>query len=541
MNWLEKSLMNRMVLIIVLGSLGVAAAATYYYSKTERGFTQFDRLVHQEIANERAISAMLYDFKVQVQEWKNVLLRGYKSQDLDKYWNRFQEKEQQIQNQGQTLLSNLDFPQARDTTSRFLESHRKMGAAYRAGLDSFKKSNFDPKQGDQAVQGIDREPSKLLETAAELLAERAANTTEQIGKTVHTAALWSFILLFISIAAFGIVALFFIRRSFILPSRRLARIIEEQSHGNLKSTIDIDRQDELGQLASAARRLRDFLQAIVSQMEGNYNNLNEISNRLTSSSGDVQRSVDLAHQSTDQIATAMQEMTHTAQEVASHAQSAATLATDATTATSDAVHNMRQAQSAISKLAEQVEDTASTVQKLATDTNNVGTVLSVIRGIAEQTNLLALNAAIEAARAGEQGRGFAVVADEVRSLASKTQESTEEIEEIIVNVQSGASDTVRVMSTSREHTGQSAELFNTASSKLDSISSYIGQINDINTQVATAVEEQTHASDDITRNIHSVVEIVESTANSAQNTRLIAKDVATMAEQAKALVARFNA
>ena len=241
------------------------------------------------------------------------------------------------------------------------------------------------------------------------------------------------------------------------PSRDLIRTIGYISQGRLGNEIEIERTDELGQLADASRTMQTFLTDVSEQLVDTNEELNVASGELTVSTEGVSSHVNTAYKTTEHVASAMTQMSATSQEVSSYAAGAASLAHEADLAAKDGAQTMNYAQASINTLAEQVDETVNTVKKLAEDATDVGSVINVIHDIAEQTNLLALNAAIEAARAGEQGRGFAVVADEVRTLAQKTQQSTAEIEAIITSVQDMAQKTVAVMDASFETTSESAK------------------------------------------------------------------------------------
>lgn len=541
MDWFEKSLFSKMLAIIGAGAIVIACTSAFFLIKSLEGMQNYNDLLSIEVEKERTLNELSSNFKVQTLEWKNLLLRGYKAKDLEKYWGRFEAQEALVTSSATALAEQLSGTEAGKQLDDFIRSLEKLHTDYRRSFDRFKKTKFNNKTGDAIVRGITIPPTKILKKARVALSESIREKTEQVKSNAYSSTITFAAILFVSIGSFVFISLYVINTSIIKPCRTIIDVVNKQSKGSLNNEVLIYRKDEVGDLAEAARRLENFLVDVSNQLKTSNVELIQVTNDLNSASTTVNTLVDEAHVNTDQISAAMQEMSNTAQEVSSHATSAADLANNANSAANDAVTNMRQAQSQINKLAEQVEDTVDTVKKLAEDTNNVGTVLSVIRGIAEQTNLLALNAAIEAARAGEQGRGFAVVADEVRSLASKTQESTEEIEGIIESVQSGAKNTVEVMATSREITSESANMFNVASEKLDLISGSINEINSINIQVATAAEDQTKVAEDITRNTDQVASLVEQTAVSAKTTLNTAEKAGELAEQARHLSERFSA
>ena len=236
----------------------------------------------------------------------------------------------------------------------------------------------------------------------------------------------------------------------------------------------------------------------------------------------------------------MNEMTATVQEVASHAAHAAEAATSARDEAQGGQRVVSANIDAIQRLADEVMQTAELINRLAEDSNAIGTVLDVIRGIAEQTNLLALNAAIEAARAGEQGRGFAVVADEVRTLAQRTQESTSEIQDMIERLQAGARNAVEAMEKGRAGAESSVRQAVTAGESLQAINQAVAAISDMNLQIATAAEEQSAVAEEINRNITTINMVADETAVGAEQTAEASQELARLAMNLQRIVSQFR-
>ncbi|WP_410017175.1 methyl-accepting chemotaxis protein [Pseudomonas sp. 5P_3.1_Bac2] len=240
------------------------------------------------------------------------------------------------------------------------------------------------------------------------------------------------------------------------------------------------------------------------------------------------------------VATAVHEMTATAQDVARNATLAAESANNADLAANQGKHTVQQTASAISALAQEMGRAVGVVQTLAKDSENINAILVAIRGIAEQTNLLALNAAIEAARAGEQGRGFAVVADEVRNLAQKTQQATEEIQSMIQQLQNGTREVVQVMEQSQAKTNDSVQHANEAANSLEAITQAVSVINDMNTQIASAAEEQSAVAEDINRNVTNIGQVANEVAAGADEASQASAQLTRLAEQQRRLINQFR-
>lgn len=313
-----------------------------------------------------------------------------------------------------------------------------------------------------------------------------------------------------------------------------------EGNGDLTLRLDDSGGNEIGRLGGAFNRFAEKVRGTVTQVSVSTAQLTDAAEQVASVTQETSHGVQQQHAETEQVATAMNEMTATVHEVARNASDAAGAADNADQEANKGRRIVTDTIRVIELLAGDVKSAEAVIDKLAQDSENIGGVLDVIRGIAEQTNLLALNAAIEAARAGEQGRGFAVVADEVRTLASRTQESTQEIQQMIEQLQSGAHNAVSVMQQSSARAQEGVEEAARAGASLDAITRAVATISDMNAQIATAAEEQSAVAEEINRNIVNISQVVEQTAQGATRTSGASAELARLASGLQALMRQFK-
>ncbi|MBK1641230.1 chemotaxis protein [Chromatium okenii] len=336
-----------------------------------------------------------------------------------------------------------------------------------------------------------------------------------------------------------IALIWLLSRSIAHPLREVVAVLEDiaSGEGDLTRQLPVQGNDEITHLATAFNRFVDKIHTLVRQTTDAVTQLTTAAAHLSDGSEEAKAQVERQRTETEQVATAMHEMTATVQEVSRNANSAAHAARDANQEAGKGERIVQNTVAAIEALARDIDAAAEVIRRLETDSDTIGKVLDVIRSIAEQTNLLALNAAIEAARAGEQGRGFAVVADEVRTLASRTQESTKEIQTMIERLQAGAESAVSAMQQSRSRSVETVAQAGQAGAALNSIATAIVRIDDMNTQIASAAEEQSAVAEEINRNVNNITQSVEMTA---QGSRTIANSSEQLAQLANGLQARLR-
>ncbi|WP_392888155.1 methyl-accepting chemotaxis protein [Pseudomonas migulae] len=328
-------------------------------------------------------------------------------------------------------------------------------------------------------------------------------------------------------------------RSIVTPLNRAVQAAETIAGGNLSKTIEIDGKDEPARLLGALSTMQSNLRKTIEQIAGSATQLGAAAEELSAVTEEASRGLQQQNNEIEQAATAVNEMTAAVEEVARNAVSTSEASSQSTQAAREGRDRVVETVDAIQTMTHDVQNTSLMIEGLATQGRDIGKVLDVIRAIAEQTNLLALNAAIEAARAGEAGRGFAVVADEVRALAHRTAQSTQEIEKMVAGIQNGTGEAVSSMQQSNQRTQSTLEMARAAGVALEQITQSIHLINERNLVIASASEEQAQVSREVDRNLVNIRDLATQSAAGANQTSAATHELSRLAVDLNAMVARF--
>ncbi len=328
-------------------------------------------------------------------------------------------------------------------------------------------------------------------------------------------------------------------RSIVTPLNRAVQAAETIAGGNLTKAIEIDGKDEPARLLGALSTMQGNLRKTIEQIAGSATQLGAAAEELSAVTEEASRGLQQQNNEIEQAATAVNEMTAAVEEVARNAVSTSEASNQSTQAAREGRDRVVETVDAIQTMTHDVQNTSLMIEGLATQGRDIGKVLDVIRAIAEQTNLLALNAAIEAARAGEAGRGFAVVADEVRALAHRTAQSTQEIEKMVAGIQNGTGEAVSSMQQSNQRTQSTLEMARAAGIALEQITQSIHLINERNLVIASASEEQAQVSREVDRNLVNIRDLATQSAAGANQTSAATHELSRLAVDLNAMVARF--
>ena len=436
-----------------------------------------------------------------------------------------------------TVLSDIGKAQLKAVT----DAREKYVQAYMSVIKLIEDGEKE-KAGKELLTSV-RKVQTIYFNELEKMIEHQSNEVERVGKEAERYTIQSrniiSVLLVIAVLFAGIIVVLIVR-SITKPVSELLEANNRIADGDLTVAITTKGSDEIGQLADSSRRMVENLRTLISYVSDTSSQIASTSNQLRSTAEQIATAAEEVATQTSTVATASEEMAATSADIAQNC----SLVADSSRQSSDsATHGgsiVRETIACMVNIAMRVKNSAQTVASLGTRSEHIGQIIATIEDIADQTNLLALNAAIEAARAGEQGRGFAVVADEVRTLAERTSRATREISEMIKGIQSETNAAVRVMGEGVAEVEKGAVSSEQSGKALNKILQQISEVTMQINQIATAAEEQTATTSEITMNVQQVTEVVHQTARGASETATAAAQLNSNAEELQRLVRRFK-
>ncbi|QGX41069.1 HAMP domain-containing methyl-accepting chemotaxis protein [Permianibacter aggregans] len=423
-----------------------------------------------------------------------------------------------------------------------LEKYRTMLVGPGSMVNAYRTQIEQAEQARELFITAEQELGATLKAVNALLADVEAfknEAKESALSATSTANLIVLVSCLVALVLAGLIA-FQVTASIVSRLNRFVTALGQIANGDMTVRVDVESKDELGHLGESVNTLTSQLRKMLRSITDASLSLASSAEQSNAISRSTNEAIRVQREQTEQVVVAMTEMSSTVEEVARSAGNTLQQVNNADKETSAGHRVVSSSIEAINRLAQEVENSVQVINRLDSYSDQIGTVLDVIRGIAEQTNLLALNAAIEAARAGEQGRGFAVVADEVRTLASRTQQSTAEIQQTIERLQQGAREAVQVMARSRQEAEASVSQTAQAGESLGRITQSMSVINDMSTQIASAAEEQTAVTQEMHRNMTQIASAAERTSDGAEQNLKASQELARLADELQKMVKQFT-
>ncbi|MDE1462934.1 methyl-accepting chemotaxis protein [Spartinivicinus poritis] len=471
-----------------------------------------------------------------IHNFKNYVLRK-----TDKYYGRIDQNYQNISNTVQQYQQLPNLSPAEQTALRTIADTADQYFNNSKKIKEFILNNYSISELDKTVKINDQPALSAISELNQTISQYSGETSQQLDDHLNKATL---VMVISAVCALLLcmTALAFIYVAINGRITRLKDIMEDlaSGEGDLTKRMPEQGHDELSAVSQQFNLFISRIHELVQQVSTTVEKLASSCHTVLDIAKNTCTGVNLQQGDINQIATAINQMSATIQDVAQNANQAAKATTDVEHETEEGTSLIHKTQTSINQLAQEIEESTSVIVKLEQESDAIGSVLDVIRGIAEQTNLLALNAAIEAARAGEQGRGFAVVADEVRNLANRTQQSTEEIHSMIERLQTGSHDSVNAMSQGCNQAKETVNLACEANKSLESIAESIETLTKMNEQIASAAEEQSAVSEEINRNVVAINHVAEDTTKMAQESTHACEAMFSLTSELEDLMKQFK-
>ncbi len=494
-----------LVLALLLGAALFGIATLYRTLGTN------DSTVLQRVAQERAVSRMESEFKTQVLEWKNTLLRGEDSRKRELHWAAFQASEKRVADAARALEPQLSDANERAALQKFTDAHAQMALGYRKGFEVFQSLGFVPAAGDADVADIDQGPAKLLTALSEQVAASSAAIAQAAAQDARNALVSSLVALGL-VTGLGVLAGLVLTRSVVRPLREAVSVAHKVAAGDLTSDIPLEGRDEPARLLQALKAMQDNLENVVSGVRSSAESVASASAEIAQGNADLSARTEQQASSLDETAASMQQLQSTVQQNAATAQRASDLA--------------RNGSAVAERGGAVVEQMVQVVQGIQDSSRRIADITGVIDSIAFQTNILALNAAVEAARAGEQGRGFAVVASEVRNLATRSAGAAQEIKTLI--------------QASVERVQAGSELAHNAGGTMAEVVSSIRSVSELMQEISHASSSQTTDMLNVTQAIVRMDEATQQNAALVEESAAAAGSLNTQARELVQAVAVFR-
>ncbi|MCF5512134.1 HAMP domain-containing protein [Pseudomonas sp. PA-3-10C] len=519
------------VLVVLLGVFAVNRMTQMRQSSQDMSANQLPSMTHLGTITENVLRMRILSFRVLVNREPAAL------QEAETRIGVLADKVKTAQAKYATLPAGPEEAALYKTFGVTLDNYLKAQAEMVALSKQGKVDEMRALINSRIKDGTDQ----MGEQLNKLIAINAADTKqadEDAGQS-YEGAITGVVAVSVVAALLTVLLAWLLTRSIVTPLRKAVEVAETIAAGNLSKTIEDDGKDEPARLLSALSTMQASLRQTIQHIAGSATQLASAAEELSAVTEEASRGLQQQNNEIDQAATAVNEMTAAVEEVARNAVSTSEASGQSNQAAREGRDRVMETVGAIQTMTQDVQNTSAMIEGLAAQGRDIGKVLDVIRAIAEQTNLLALNAAIEAARAGEAGRGFAVVADEVRALAHRTAQSTQEIEKMVAGIQNGTGEAVQSMQQSNQRSQTTLEMARAAGASLEQITASISLINERNLVIASASEEQAQVSREVDRNLVNIRDLATQSAAGANQTSAASHELSRLAVDLNGMVARF--